>query len=125
MPLNGPPEDPGITAPETSAPGIGSLGISALGKRVVVRYLDPVATAESVTGRPQFRDVLGELVGLGEDRLVVRLDNGRETGIALTQIVAAKSVPARTTREGNRHSPNPDSGHQISPSPHHPRGKPA
>jgi N-acetylglutamate synthase len=65
-----------------------------LGHRVVVRRfvrIDP-------TGRPQFTDLLGQLITLGDDRLVLRADDGIEHTVALVDVVAAKRVPPRPAR---------------------------
>jgi N-acetylglutamate synthase len=70
-----------------------SLSPVDVGSRVVVRRLVSDPAAE----RPQFSDLLGELVELNaEQRLVVvRTDAGEEVAIPVAEVAAAKRIPPR------------------------------
>ena len=59
-----------------------------VGRRVVVRRV--VGTRN---GRPQFSDLLGELVAVDQGQLTVRTANGQETTVRWDRVVAAKPVP--------------------------------
>jgi ribosomal protein S18 acetylase RimI-like enzyme len=65
-----------------------------VGRRVVVRYRVGLTDA----GRPQFTDLLGELLDLDDAAIRVRTDDGREVSIARADVTAGKPVPPRPVR---------------------------
>jgi ribosomal protein S18 acetylase RimI-like enzyme len=73
-----------------------SLGSSDVGHRVIVRRRDGERD-----GRPQYSDVLGELVALGEV-VVVRTEAGREVSVAAADVAAGKRIPPRPQRRAAR-----------------------
>lgn len=68
------------------------LNGSDVGRRVVVRH-----RIGERDGRPQYTDVLGELLRF-DDRVVVRTADGVAVDIAPVDVVAGKPVPPRPTR---------------------------
>ncbi|TQS46619.1 GNAT family N-acetyltransferase [Cryptosporangium phraense] len=74
-----------------------SLRPADVGHRVVVRrVLGEPGPGEQNDGRPQFGDLLGELIELDADRqrVVVRTAAG-DVAVPVAEVVAAKRVPAR------------------------------
>lgn len=65
-----------------------------MGHRVVVRRI--VGTGSH--GRPVFTDVTGDLVEIGEERLVVRAADGVRHAVAIADVAAAKRIPPRPAR---------------------------
>ncbi|MGH3713448.1 MAG: GNAT family N-acetyltransferase [Micromonosporaceae bacterium] len=67
-----------------------------MGRRVVIRRV-----IGSRDGRPQFTDLLGELVAFDDTHATVRTADGAQTTVPREQIAAAKPVPPRrvTTRQ--------------------------
>jgi RimJ/RimL family protein N-acetyltransferase len=70
------------------------IGDTDLGRRVVVRRFVGIGPE----GRPQYADLLGELVELDADRLTVRTEDGTDHAVAWADVVAAKPVPPRPVR---------------------------
>jgi N-acetylglutamate synthase len=70
------------------------VGDAYLGRRIVVRRFIGIGAG----GRPQYTDLLGELVALDADRLTVRTDDGTDHAVARADVVAAKPVPPRPVR---------------------------
>lgn len=66
----------------------------AVGQRVVVRRFVGIGPE----GRPQYTDLLGELVELDADRLTIRTENGTDHMVNRADVVAAKPVPPRPVR---------------------------
>ncbi len=79
-----------------------ALDTSDIGRRVVVRH-----RAGERDGRPQFTDVLGELLRF-DDLVVVRTEAGDEVAVPASDIVAGKPVPPRPARRRPRTAPDPD-----------------
>ena len=69
------------------------LGPEHLGRRVVVR----MRLSDAAPGR-RFRDVTGELIEIGADRLRVLPPSGTAVTVDTADIVAAKPIPPRPTR---------------------------
>jgi ribosomal protein S18 acetylase RimI-like enzyme len=72
----------------------GRLGPADVGHRVVVRRYVGVAPS----GRPQFSDLLGELVAADAGALTVRTERGDEHVVAVGDVAAAKRVGPRPAR---------------------------
>jgi GNAT superfamily N-acetyltransferase len=71
----------------------GSINVSDLGHRVVVRRRIGVSD-----GRPQYTDVLGELRSLGAGVAVVRTADGTDVTVPTGEIALAKRVPPAPAR---------------------------
>jgi GNAT superfamily N-acetyltransferase len=75
----------------------GSINKSDVGHRVVLRRRIGVAD-----GRPQYTDVLGELLSVTDGVAVVRKRDGTEVGVPVEEILTGKRVPpARSRRVGD------------------------
>lgn len=72
------------------------LNRADVGHRVIVRHLDGERD-----GRPQFSDVLGELLRY-DDVVVVRTASGREVTVPATEVAAGKRIPPPPPRRRPR-----------------------
>jgi hypothetical protein len=74
------------------------LGPQDVGHRVVVRTFVRV----SGEGRPQFSDLLGELLRFDDTGVTIATDTGERT-VPADRIVAGKRIPPKPVRRARRH----------------------
>ena len=83
------------------------LGAHVVGQRVVVRRVLPGETGPS--GGPAMTDVVGTLVAWGAATCVVAPESGPPVTIALSDVVAGKTVPPRASTRRRNSGPEHDS----------------